>query len=520
MLRPLHALARNVLTLASLAGCAAQPASPISLGGDIVLPPKGAPATGLRREADTQARKVVYLNFEGGPLACGLADDATADTSSIICNLTYPRFEADGFGCDDRERCIAEIVDLVRTTWRDFRIDLVTERPAAGDYEMVMIGGNVSGGAAGLANLDCGDLQPRNVAFAFSVVVSGHQGCSREMLATTISQELAHGLGICHNDDCAAPVASVMCPRLSTCESDWGPGCQIDACPCYSGCADPHQMLIDLLGPAETDPPAIDVVSPRNGSTVPCGDFTVWVDVTDATAAGQVHLFEGGSEIGTADAPPYSFPVVNPERGSHTYDVVAFDTIGNRAEASLSVEVSCGAPCIAGSCCCGDLCCRPVCDCQERAPTGQPCMKDADCRGDLCVSQDAFPGTGSVCSELCRGDGDCPDGFLCAEEDGRRVCRQDVWADTGQPCRKNSDCATGLCAPGGGDSFCTIPCDVQDSGACPADLSCRAPEQGADPLCLGAAASGGGGGGCAVSPPGGNAAWLALLGLLLALRRR
>lgn len=505
-----------VTTLVLLVGCTPDQPSRISLREDLVLPAGEQEASPPRRHGAKPERKTVFLNFEGGPLYCGLMDDATQDVSAIICNLTYPRFEQQGFACyDEREACIAEIVGLVRELWRDFAIDFVTERPERGDYEMVMVGGEVtSGPAAGLAMLDCDDRRPANVVFAFSGSIAGEGTCSKKMLATTISQELAHGLGLCHNDDCWAPVTSVMCPQLITCSSDWGTGCLVDACPCYSGCEDPHEMLIELLGPSETEPPTVQILSPDDGLTVPCGPFTVWVAAGDQTAIGRVLLFEGAALLGELDEPPYEFLIADPDTGDHQYRAVAYDSIGNRAETTTTITVDCDAACIPGSCCCGESCCRPVCDCLDRTPTGGACESDADCQGDLCVSLDEYPGEGGACAELCRADADCPAGFSCIEEEGRNICREDVWADSGEPCEADTDCATALCV----SSRCSIPCDTADNGACPADLDCRSGGDGEGTFCLARPSSDGG---CTLArTSAGPGPWWVLLALLLARRRR
>jgi hypothetical protein len=103
-------------------------AVPDGAAGECVAPP--SPATG--------GTFVVFLNFEGATITHGNADDASTDTSFLVQNtFLVGRFLGSR---PDRDARIAEIVSLVAETFAPFDVSIVTTRPAAGTYAMVVFG--------------------------------------------------------------------------------------------------------------------------------------------------------------------------------------------------------------------------------------------------------------------------------------------------------------------------------------------------------------------------------------------
>lgn len=89
-------------------------------------------------EADA-APLVVYLVFDGLSLTTGSSD---APARNVSQNLPAP-FTAPPFFADESNRVekLALIADGARTILAAYNIEVVTERPATGDYEMIVLGG-------------------------------------------------------------------------------------------------------------------------------------------------------------------------------------------------------------------------------------------------------------------------------------------------------------------------------------------------------------------------------------------
>jgi hypothetical protein len=82
----------------------------------------------------------VFLSFEGVTLSSGACDDARTNCSSLVAQVSamVPVFLAGNTG---RQARITAIAGMVEEAVAPFSVDVVTTRPAAGDYRMVSIGG-------------------------------------------------------------------------------------------------------------------------------------------------------------------------------------------------------------------------------------------------------------------------------------------------------------------------------------------------------------------------------------------
>jgi hypothetical protein len=133
-------------------------------------PDGGPPADGPIEPDAAQCSngRVVYLNFEGATLADAPQSDATQNLASwmTIAQGTAPKYKA---AAANRDQLIQAVVDGVRGQLASFPITVVTERPAAGPYVMIVFGGvatQVGSRFGGAVNeLDCGDARKSDVAW-------------------------------------------------------------------------------------------------------------------------------------------------------------------------------------------------------------------------------------------------------------------------------------------------------------------------------------------------------------------
>ena len=112
---------------------------------------------------------------------------------------------------------------------------------------------------------------------------------------------------------------------------------------------------------------------------------------------------------------------------------------------------------------------------------GYPCASPADCVSDACIAtRDAW-----VCSSVCSGDSECPNGWSCmqvAKDPDIVVACVDTSPNLGRPCRSDIDCAgkvgeaiVGIgdkCLPqGAAGAFCGRSCKAD--GDCPEGFACK-----------------------------------------------
>ncbi len=184
----------------------------LHLHQDYRLPPPGMESND--RSQALGGRQVVYLNFEGVTIRYGRSD-ATQNTSWIVeGTTTIPAFA--GYG-SDRAASIRRVVDMVRADFVEYDLEIVTERPTAGAYTMVAIGGKPqligeSSGVAGIAPLDAGNGNPSDIVFAFSEVV-----WSDRLIANVISHEFGHSFGLDH----LRPLEAIMYPTVHDRRKTW-----------------------------------------------------------------------------------------------------------------------------------------------------------------------------------------------------------------------------------------------------------------------------------------------------------
>lgn len=486
----------------------------------------------------TGGGRTVFLNFDGQVLSCG-DDDSRQNKARLACppeSLTdTPPFSAAGYGCGSAAACKETIRGTLTALWSDWNIRFVTERPKEGSYEMAMVGGSRGGAILGIAPLDCMNDNANTVSFSFSNDMAGLP-CPEEVLATTISQELAHALGLCHNDQ----EDGIMFPSVTGCAQSWVCGAQVDACGCPGSSAYcPNDYLLELLGPAPPDTvaPSVQIISPLSGLRVPTG-FGVRAIVRDDRTLQTVTLEVNTTRVHETEPDVsglYDWNMPTLPGGHARVCVLGRDTAGNEGADCINLTIDPGAGCTPGDCCCGERCCEQfeACDCAGRLADGEDCELDQDCRGALCEDDPWDAQTGQRCTESCAEDAECPPGLACHV--GARTGRGECWSyvapdGVGQPCHADLDCPGSLscafpegCAeqppPGGvgdggtclGKGFCSRPCGDPGMMSCPERYACA--EVDGTRACRFVGVRAQVGGGCALAGPVAPSGWLALLGL-------
>jgi hypothetical protein len=526
--------------LAGLLSTAFAAGAPVTLApnlrDDTVPVPWSGPAR--RRGPGDTGPVVVFVNFDGETLNCD-DDFAASNNSFLACppnSLTdIPPFNPAGYTCGSVAGCKETIRSMLGALWSErWNIRFVLERPAEGDYEMAMVGGTFPGDVIGISPLDCGDANRNTVSFSFSNDIAGLPD-PEQVLVTTISHELSHALGQCHNDN----QASIMYPSVDSGggAQDWSCGNEVDSC----GCAGydpycPSDYFDAILGPAPPDTldPVVQILTPLSGANVP-PRFSVRASVHDDRTMDSVDITANAARAGSAEpvvSGQYEWDLPALHAGHARVCVVGRDHAGNEGRDCVNITVDPAATCVSGDCCCGDACCAELdpCDCAGRLPDGTDCSLDQDCRGGICADDPWDQESVTKCTESCAEDAECPAGMTCVPAGGRGRCWSYVTEEgIGRPCHIAADCPASLaCAfpeacvdqpiPDGGvdpgpclgQGFCSRACGQTP---CPERYLCA--EVGGDRVCRFAGVGAEVGGGCAVTvasrPPTGS---LALLGLL------
>jgi hypothetical protein len=112
----------------------------------------------------------LYVVFDGVTITLGDCDDSKTNCSSLVTqsSTAVPPFQP---GVGDPATRIATIKGMVQESLAPFSIDVVTARPASGDYRMIVVGGASTlvtaseGGTA--AKPTCQGTNTNSIAFVF-----------------------------------------------------------------------------------------------------------------------------------------------------------------------------------------------------------------------------------------------------------------------------------------------------------------------------------------------------------------
>ncbi len=437
----------SLLTMGMISGSAlANPRAtykvidPSRIGAQWVAPPKAA------------VSNVIYLN-NCKPNGCSLKpgyDNATTNTSSI------PDYTSTISAFEGTEATWNAVVQCVKQTYADFDVQIVTERPASGNYHMAIVAGYSSevqqgSGVLGVSPWSCGYI-PNAISYTFANM----NPSSVAELCWTVSQETAHSWGLDHKYDNRDPMTYLSGgPTYKSFQDESGSCGEYNAraCACnYSGGKmNSFKLIMDTFGPNTPDvqAPEVSITYPTENAQV-TPNFPIRADVTDDRVVTKVEFRLDGQLIKTLEDLPYNFnapPTLAP--GKHKVELIAYDRAGNTSKGIVNVAF------------------------------GSVCNADSECGGNGCVCLD-----------------------------GRCVAGPGADGGLGTECASNSDCSSQQCANDGNHGYCVEGCDPAAS-ACPGGFSCEETSPGAG-VCWPAS---GDGGGCDAGNGNGG---LMLLGLGLA----
>ena len=163
-----HSSSSGVDASAPPSGVDASPGGGGGGGGTIDAPPMPSPDA-----PPPPARRVVYLNFEGVTLTSGATTDATQNQAHWLgvldglSNVTIPPYLPND---TDRATKIATVVTTVTQILQSAvpTVSVVTTRPAAGPYTMVVFGGSpglLNTGYIAETDHDCGDAFTNDIGW-------------------------------------------------------------------------------------------------------------------------------------------------------------------------------------------------------------------------------------------------------------------------------------------------------------------------------------------------------------------
>jgi len=407
---------------------------------------------------------IIFLNkCQGGCTLHPGNNNSTTDTSSIV-NGTSVVSQYSGTAAQ-----WTQIVNCVKATYAPFNVTITDVRPTSGDYHMAIVAGHASDvgegqGVLGVSPFSCGYI-PNSISFSFA----NEEPTNIDDICWTVSQETAHSWGLDHKYDNRDPMTYLSTgPTMKTFQNQAGSCGEYSAraCQCqYEGSTssmNSYKEIMNTFGSSAPDtvPPTVMINTPTNGSVVNPG-FGVTATLNDDRAVDHAELKIDGASVGTLTAAPWAWNAPSSLTGtSHTVEVDAYDSAGNKGTATVMVSF----------------------------PVG--CMHDTDCdSGQVCSNSQCVAGPG-------------------------------MQGGLGSTCAGNSDCASGQCADdGAGHMYCVSTCDPTAS-TCPSNFSCIDTGGGNGVCWPGGSDNGGGKGGCDAG--GNNGAVLLGLGFaaMLVTRRR
>lgn len=401
------------------------------------------------------ASNVIYLN-NCKPNGCQVTpgqDDSRTNRSSVPnrSSTVTPFAYSDAVW--------TQVVECVKQTYAPFNVQIVTDRPATGDYHMAIVAGRptdigMQNGVGGVSPFSCGFIN-NAISYSFSNVYGG----SVDDICWTVAQETAHSWGLDHKFDNKDPMTYLQSgPSRKSFQNMAGPCGEFSArqCQCGGSTMNSFAMILGTFGSSTPTPPTVAITSPRNGDKVLAG-FPVRADISDDHGVQKAELRIDGMLVGTVTSAPFVWNApMTLGQGNHILKVTGYDIAGTPAEQSITVSI------------------------------GDPCKKDDQC------------GNGQACVE------------------GRCVAGPGTTGGLGEACTTNMECASGQCGSDTeGNSHCVETCNPANN-ACPSGFGCVAAGTGG--ICWPGA---GDGGGCSAGGDAGGFAALGLgLGLLMMGRRK
>lgn len=368
---------------------------------------------------------VIYLNNCKAGGGCALTrgqENSTTNRSSILGSNTAT---VQPFAYSDA--VWQQVVDCVKQTYSPFGVQIVTTRPASGNYHMAIVAGvpqNIgeSQGVGGVSPFACGYL-PNAISFSFANVYGGDVND----ICWTVAQETAHSWGLDHKFDNRDPMTYLQSgPARKNFMNEAGSCGEFSArqCDCSyaGGKLNSFAEVFDTFGGNTPTPPTVQITSPMaNATGLPMG-FPIQAQIEDDIGVATVELRIDNQLIDTKTAKPYAWAApASLGQGSHMIEITAYDFSGTAAKQMISATL--GNSCVGDSDCpSGNVCLQGRCVLGGGAQggLGTTCGGNADCSSGQCANDGA--GT-QLCVEACDPAlAACPSGFECLGNTGAAVC--------------------------------------------------------------------------------------------------
>ena len=379
---------------------------------------------------------VIYLNNckpNGCPVTPGNNDSRTNRS-------TIPRQPSTVQPFAYSDQVWNQVVECVRHTYAPFGVNIVTERPASGEYHMAIVAGvpqnvQMQQGVGGVSPFSCGYI-PNAISFSFSNVY----GPDVDDICWTVAQETAHSWGLDHKFDNRDPMTYLSSgPSRKTFQDEAGPCGEFSArsCMCGGSTMNSYQKILATFGSSTPTPPTVRFDAPMADARVDAG-FPIRVTPMDDTGITRVELRINNMLIGQplTRAPWVWNAPMTLGQGRHTLEVTAYDIAGTPGKGSIHVTL--GAACDGSDDCPdGDVCVDSRCVVGPGSPggLGEPCTEHEECKSGQCATD--VDGN-AYCIEACTpGARGCPSGFGCLEAGGGGVCWPGV--DDGGGCNVGGD---------------------------------------------------------------------------------
>ena len=292
------------------------------------------------------AQRTVFVNLDQQAVNTNSGNDPSLN--SYASNSFVPG-TLDGYPALDAEQR-AELLHWFKQATVPFDIHFTLERPAAGNYDMLVFGSEADNGelfpdlgcSASIGLADCTDADDENISFMFWGCMPDNQQMDLRRVAFFGLTALGFGWGLE-----GVGVSGQVMGTYSLSGLDFGDSCVAisGASQCtHSGCAAGQQNSSADLTPAlgariDDGPPTLTIESPANFALVD-PDITITAAVADTFGAVAVTLEI--VEIAATqddDVPPHNWELSDVPEGMWTLRVTATDADANATSAEVVVCV-------------------------------------------------------------------------------------------------------------------------------------------------------------------------------------
>ena len=293
-----------------------------------------------------RARRVVYLNFESTEL---VNDNGQNPTTNSFSSAGFTPGLISGWLLSDEQK--AQLLFYLKEGTVPLDVVYTLERPAQGEYDMVVFGSEANknalfpdsscSGAIGLA--DCVDGNLENISFVFYGCLSEAQQADMRRITFHTLTALGFGWGlenVTANGEVMGGYSVFGLEYGDSCVPINGGG-QCEHVDCAEGQQNSTADLLDRIGPRVDDgPPSLVVLEPADGAIVqPNFDIAAQVDDMFGGLTVTLELEEAGV-VDEDLEPPYAWSLSNVPAGPWTLRVRVVDADGNEAieERQVCVE--------------------------------------------------------------------------------------------------------------------------------------------------------------------------------------